>query len=220
MPCLLRTEIRVNTIPSNRTIVSAPRYLACRAASDHDRPTGDVQDNTGDPRCIIRCEIERRVGDVFWCSETLDRMQVDEILLLSRGYAPFVLLGEDCFRSNAVRTDSVRTYLAGEVLRQNFYPGLGGCIRDRRHRIRPARGGRRNRNDVAGSALLHARQEAFDGEEGRGEIAVDRCSPLLLARLLDWAGRGEAAAGIGDEDVERPEFPFNPAAHGFDIAEL
>src|SRR5262245_66263746 len=91
-------------------------------------------------------------------------MQVDEILLLNRGYAPFVLLGEDRFRSNAVRTDSVRTYLAGEVLRQNFYPGLGGGIGDRRHGIRPARGGRRNRNDAAGSALLHARQEAFDRE--------------------------------------------------------
>src|SRR5262252_161233 len=112
--------------------------------------------------------------------------------------------------SGAIRTDSVRTDLAGEVLRQNFYTGLGGCIRDRRHRIGPARRGRRNRNDVPCSALLHARQEAFNREEGRSEIAVDRCSPLLLTRLLDWAGRGEAAAGIGDEDVERPEFPFNP----------
>jgi len=27
MPCLRRTEIRVNTIPSNKTIVSAPRYF-------------------------------------------------------------------------------------------------------------------------------------------------------------------------------------------------
>src|SRR5262249_61211078 len=85
----------------------------------HARRGSDIQGNAGDPRCVIGSEIERRVGDVLGCSETLDRMQVDEILLLNRGYAPFVLLGEDCFRSNAVRTDSVRTYLAGEVLRQN-----------------------------------------------------------------------------------------------------
>jgi hypothetical protein len=30
MPCLLRTEIRVNTIPSNTTIVSAPRYFGIK----------------------------------------------------------------------------------------------------------------------------------------------------------------------------------------------
>src|SRR5262249_62018493 len=30
MPCLRRTEIRVNTTPSNRTIVSAPRYFGIK----------------------------------------------------------------------------------------------------------------------------------------------------------------------------------------------
>jgi hypothetical protein len=67
---------------------------------------------------------------------------------------------------------------------------------------------------------FHAGQKAFNREEGGGEIAVDRCSPLLLARLLDGPGCGEAAAGIGDEDVDRAEFAFDPPAHGFDIAEL
>jgi len=59
------------------------------------------------------------------------------------------------------------------------------------------------------------RAAAFDREEGRGEIAVDRCSPFLLAHLLDGPGCGEAAAGVGDEDVDRAEFPFDPPAHGF-----
>src|SRR5262245_8377558 len=143
--------------------------LACRAASDHDRPTGDVQDNTGDPRCIIRSEVESCVRDVLGCSETPDRMPFDEIFLLTRGNARLVSLGQDRFRSNAVRPNSIRTDLAGKVLGENLYTGLGGGIGDGGHGIWPARGGRRHRNDVAGLALLHARQKAFYREEGGGE---------------------------------------------------
>jgi len=51
--------------------------------SDHDRSASDIQDNAGDPRCIIGSEIESRVCDVFGCAETLDRMQFDEIFSLT-----------------------------------------------------------------------------------------------------------------------------------------
>ena len=76
----------------------------------------------------IRCEIERCVGDVLGCSETLDRMQCDEILLLNRGDALLIPLGEDCLRSNAVRPDSVGADLGGKVLGENYEAGLGRRI--------------------------------------------------------------------------------------------
>jgi hypothetical protein len=57
--------------------------LPPRGVSHHDRPAGDVQDDAGDPRRLIASEIERSVGDVLGGSETPDRMQFDEILLLS-----------------------------------------------------------------------------------------------------------------------------------------
>ena len=86
----------------------------------HDRSTGDVQDNAGNPRCIVASEIERCVGDVRRRSETPDRMQCDEILLLSRGDALLVPLGQDCLGSNAVRSASVGADLGGKVLGENF----------------------------------------------------------------------------------------------------
>src|SRR5215475_12810026 len=98
-------------------------------------------------------------------------MQFDEICLLSRGNARPVSLGQDRFRSDAVCPNSVRTDLAGKVLRENLYTGLSGGVGDRGHGIWPARGGRWHRDDAASSALLHAGQKAFDREESRGEIA-------------------------------------------------
>src|SRR5215468_4728445 len=47
--------------------------------------------------------------------------------------------------------------------------------------------------------------------------SIDACHSSSLI-CSNWAGSGEAAAGIGDENVDRPEFPFNPPANGFDIA--
>src|SRR5262245_65853001 len=90
-------------------------------------------------------------------------MPLDEIVLLSAGDARSVSLGQNRLGSNAVRTDAVRTDLRGEILGKNFDAGLGGGIGDRGHGIRPARGSRRDRDDVAASARLHARQKAFDG---------------------------------------------------------
>ena len=96
-----------------------------RVYSDHDRPAGDIEDDAGDPRCIVASEIERWVGDVRRRSETPDRMQCDETLLLSRGDALLVPLGQDCLGSNAVRSDSVGADLGGKVLGENFDAGLG-----------------------------------------------------------------------------------------------
>src|SRR6516164_4663120 len=142
--CPVFSGQRFGSIPSQATerLLVLRDILACCAASDHDRPTGDVQDNAGDPRCIIRSEVESCVRDVLGYSETPDRMPFDEILLLTRGNARLVSLGQDRFRSNAVRPNSIRTDLGGEILSENFDTGLGGRIGDRGHGIRPARGGR------------------------------------------------------------------------------
>src|SRR5262249_35363160 len=114
--CPVFSGQRFASIPSQATerLLVLRDILACSAASDHDRLTGDVQDNTGDPRCIIRYEIERCVGNVLGCSEALDALLVP--------------LGQDCLRSNAVRSDSVGADLGGKVLGENFEAGLGRRI--------------------------------------------------------------------------------------------
>src|SRR5262245_33423795 len=142
--CPVFSEQRFGSIPSQATerLLVLRDILACRAASDHDRPTGDVEDNPCDPRGVIGREIERCMRHVLGCSETFDRMQFDKTFLLSRGDTPLVSLGQDCFRGNAVRPNSIWTDLAGEVLCENFYTGLGGRICDWRLRMWPARGGR------------------------------------------------------------------------------
>ena len=51
----------------------------------------------------------------------------------------------------------------------------------------PSRGGR-ERDYAAGATLLHSWEKAFDREECRGEIPVDRRTPSFLA--LDVAAHG------------------------------
>src|ERR1700751_4481323 len=75
-------------------------------------------------------------------------------------------------------------------------------------------------DDISGFSLLHARQNALDREKCRGEIAVNRCAPPFLGCLLQRAGHGEAAASVGDQNIDRAQFPFDLAPHGFDVAEL
>ena len=75
---------------------------------------------------MIQSEVESCVRDVLGYSETPNRMPFDEIFLLTQGNARLVSLGQDRFRSNAVRPNSVRTDLTGKVLGENLYTGLGG----------------------------------------------------------------------------------------------
>ena len=58
-------------------------------------------------------------------------MQVYQRFLLGFWDAQFVAFGQNCFRRNTVRPNSIRTNLQSEVLRQNFYAAFGGSVRDR-----------------------------------------------------------------------------------------
>src|SRR5207249_3636807 len=74
-------------------------------------------------------------------------------------------------------------------------------------------------DDVAGSALFHARQEALDRQEGCREVSVDGSMPAFLADLLEWTGRSIAATRIRDQDLHGAELLFDLPAHGLDVVE-
>jgi hypothetical protein len=63
-------------------------------------------------------------------------VHVDQRPLLLLEDAFLVSLGEDGFRGDAVGANAERTDLCGEVLREDFDAGLGGCVRDWRSRVR------------------------------------------------------------------------------------
>src|SRR5262249_12106105 len=81
-----------------------------------------------------------------------------------------------------------------------------------------ARGGG-DGDDHAAAPLLHAGQEAFEGEEGGQQVAVDGGAPAVLGDVFQRGGRGEAAAGVGDQNVHRAQFALDLAAHRLDVAE-
>src|ERR1035441_7434525 len=66
---------------------------------------------------------------------------------------------------------------------------------------------------------FHAGQKALEGQESRQEVAVDRSAPSLLWDLLEWGGRSEAAARVGDEDVGRTEAVLDLVSHRLDVLE-
>ena len=47
-------------------------------------------------------------------------------------------------------------------------------------------------------------------------VAVERSAPLLLAGIFDWARLCGIAAGISDQDVDRPQRVLDVAAHVLD----
>ncbi len=104
----------------------------------------------------------------------------DERSCTSFGIIGEVALGQDRLGRDAVRSNSGGTGLRGDILRQQLEARLRRGIRDRAAWVRATSGGRRHRDDVAATALLHARQEALDRQERRGEVRVDRRVPLVL----------------------------------------
>ena len=81
----------------------------------------------------------------------------------------------------------------------------------------PTRGGRRNGDDAAGPARLHARQKAFDGEERRREIGIDRCTPRFFISGFDRPRERQVCPGIRDENVHWAETTLDFSAHPFDV---
>src|SRR5207302_1091292 len=74
--------------------------------------------------------------------------------------------------------------------------------------------------DRAGLPCLHPGQDALDRQERRSEIAFDGGAPAVLRHVLEGPWRGEAASGVRDEDVDRPEVPLNLLSYRLDLGEL
>src|SRR3954463_6205047 len=144
-------------------------------------------------------------------------MLVDQRSLLRLGYALLVALGEDRFRCDTVHPDTMGTDLRGEVLGEDDYARLGGSIRDGRAGVWPSRGGGRHGDDIARLPCLHAGQNAFDGQKRGGEIVIERGMPPALVDLFEWAWLGEAAARVGDQNVDGPQLLLDPMAHRLDL---
>src|SRR4029434_6605625 len=77
----------------------------------------------------------------------------------------------------------------------------------------------RYRDEAAASSLLHPGQNAFDCQKRLCQVAVDRRAPTVLRYLFQWSGFCEAAAGIGNENVDRTKRTFHLTPHRFDVVE-
>lgn len=75
-------------------------------------------------------------------------------------------------------------------------------------------------DDAALATFLHARQEAFQGQERGEQVGVHRRAPPVFRYFLKRGGRGEAATRVGDQDADRSQGFLDLAAHGFDLAEV
>jgi hypothetical protein len=69
---------------------------------------------------------------------------------------------------------------------------------------------------IAPAALDHAGQEALEGQEGRGQAAVQGRLPVLLGDVGDRAGPRPPTAHERGQDVDRTEVPLHDLAHPFD----
>src|SRR5262245_32545768 len=147
-------------------------------------------------------------------------MEVDELLPLCSRYERFVSLREDRLRRDAVHANVVRADLGCKVLREYLDAGLRGRVGNRRAGMAAACGRGRHRDDGTASSSFHGGQEALDGQERRGQIAVDRSVPGVLVRRLERSRWGRIAAGIHHENVCRSESILDLTAESFDLVEL
>src|SRR4029434_9349249 len=92
------------------------------------------------------------------------------------------------FRGDAVDPDAVRARLGCGVFGEEFDAGFGGGVGDWGAWVWAARGGRRDGDDVSVSSLLHPGEEALDRQEGRGQVGIDGCAPVVFADLLERGG--------------------------------
>src|SRR5262252_4177770 len=83
-----------------------------------------------------------------------------------------------------------------------------------------ARGGRRHSDDATAPALLHAGEEALDRQEGGGKITLHGDTPVLVADVFQRGRLGEAAACIGNENVDRAQLVFDFTSHRLDVREF
>ena len=97
----------------------------------HNRPTCDIQDNSGDPGGIIRSEKERRLCYIFRCPQLFYRVGTDEGAFLFIRDLLLVALGQNCFGCNTVCPDAIRSGLGSQVLCKELNTCLGSSVRDR-----------------------------------------------------------------------------------------
>src|SRR5262249_21383581 len=157
---------------------------------------------------------------VFGRAKAFDGMHLDQGLDLRFRNALLITFGQDGLWRNAVNPNAEGTHLSRDGLREDLYARLCRRVWNRRVGMGPAARGRRNSDDIAGFALFHPRQHAFNGEKRSGEISLDRCMPACLVCLLDRPRRSEASPRVGYEDVERSQTLLDLTAHGFDFGEL
>ena len=96
-------------------------------------------------------------------------------------------------------------------------PAFGGGVGQGGLGGRTAGGGRGHGDDGAVVALSHPGQEGLDGQEGGGEVGVDRSSPVGLGDVFERPGPDRASARVGDQDVHGTETLLDRVSHGFDL---
>ena len=144
--------------------------------SNKDGAAGDVEGGTTDPRRVIRGQEQGGVGNVIGCAKTLDRMAVAQLFLDRLRYLLLIAFGQDRLGGEAVDPDAIGSCLGGQLFGEHLDARFGGGVGQWRLGCRTAGGGRRHRDDGAAVAVSHPGQEGLEGQEGGGEIGVDRCS--------------------------------------------
>src|SRR5438067_11832182 len=142
------------------------RRAACFGRSGHDGTACDVEDYAGDPGGGVGGEERGGGGDVSGGAEPSERVDSGPAGLLGGRDQLAVALGQDGFGGDAVGPDPIWSGLGGEVLGEQGDRGLGRAVGDGRAAVEYAAGRGGHRDDHAAAPLLHAAQEALEGEEG------------------------------------------------------
>src|SRR5262245_25749537 len=99
---------------------SITRSLSRSQSERHDGATGNVQNHPGDPRTLIRGEEEGCARHVVRYAKAFNRVELDELRLLSVWYARAIAIGEDGLWRDAIHADPERTGLGGDIQREDL----------------------------------------------------------------------------------------------------
>ena len=117
--------------------------------------------------------------------------------------------GVDIARRNGVDRDPEARAFLRQRLGEAVDPAFGGGVIDLAVLPRLAVD-RPDVDDPAPAAFLHSRESGLGGVEAAAQIGAHDRVPIVIAHFQQRAVAGDA--GIVDDHVDRPVFPFDPGA--------
>ena len=181
--------------------ISSPAAVPCRRApaavargrQEEGTATVDGDDLAGDPARTLRGEELHAVGDVLGLAQPPQRDAGHQVTLAVLAVAgPLPLggrVGQDEAGTDAVHRDAEGPQLVGHLPGEAELARLGAGVGLDAGLAHGQRGRRRDVDDPAPAALLHARHHGPGAQERAGQVGVDHGMPVLARRPPRAAGR-------------------------------